>query len=115
VCAQCERFPCARFERETGERDSFVLHRRVMPNQHMIQAHGLPAFLMQQAERIAFLETALARFDDGRSKGYFCMAATLLSADGLRGALARAEAGAPLRAELARVADMEGQELKLRT
>lgn len=114
VCAQCDSFPCSRFERETGEHDSFVLHRRVMPNQWRIRDIGLDAFLNEQASRIAFLEEALREHDDGRSKGYFCMAATLLTLAGLRQALTDAANGLPLKTELARVADLEGQELKLR-
>ncbi len=114
VCAQCEEFPCKRFDRETGEHDSFVLHRRVMPNQQAIQAHGLPAFLARQAERIAFLQAALTQYGDGRSKGMFCIAATLLSPEGLQGALAEAQRGGSLREALARLAEAEGEELKLR-
>jgi hypothetical protein len=114
VCGQCAEFPCKRFARETGEHDSFVLHRRVMPNQRAIQCGGLQAFLTGQAERIAFLQTALQRFDDGRSKGFFCVAATLISLEGLQAALREAEQGGSLRAALMRIADAEGQELKLR-
>lgn len=114
VCAQCDTFPCRRFDRETGEHDSFVLHRRVMPNQWRIREIGLDAFLHEQAARIAFLETALRMHDDGRSKNYFCMAATLLSQGSLRQAMANAAQGAPLKAELSRLAALEGQELKLR-
>lgn len=45
VCGQCGEFPCRRFDKESGERDSFVLHRRVLPNQACIRDKGLDAFL----------------------------------------------------------------------
>lgn len=102
VCAECVDFPCKRFEKETGERDSFVLHRKVMPNQHLIAEIGIGEFVKRQQERISFLETALAHYDDGRSKSLFCIAATLLSAESLKQSLSLAENGAPLKTILNR-------------
>ena len=46
------------------------LRRRVMPNQKLIRENGLDAFLAGQAERIAFLKTAIERYDNGRSKNF---------------------------------------------
>jgi hypothetical protein len=112
VCAECGEFPCRRFGREDG-RDSFVLHRRIMPNQHLVREIGLDAFLAKQAERIAFLGAALSQHDDGRSKGFYCIAAALLSAESLRKALDRAENGENLRTVLDEYAAAEEQHLKL--
>lgn len=114
VCAQCQDYPCPRFERETGERDSFVLHRKVRANQAAIREQGLLAFLARQRQRMDFLDEAIAKHDDGRSKGFFCLAAALLDADSLREALKRAEAGEDLKALLRDFAAAQGQELKLR-
>ena len=113
VCAQCGDFPCRKFDKETGGHDSFVTHRRVMQNQRMIAEGGLDAFLRQQQKRTAFLETALGRYDDGRSKSFFCLAAALLSTDALNEALKAAERGENLRSVLEQLAINEGQELKL--
>jgi hypothetical protein len=113
VCAECGEFPCRRFDKEDGKRDSFVLHRRVMPNQYLIREIGLDAFLAKQAERMAFLDAALSRHDDGRSKGFYCIAAALLSAESLRKALGRAGNGENLRTVLSEYAAAEGQELRL--
>lgn len=114
VCAECGEYPCRRFDRESGARDSFVTHRRVLPNQAFIRKHGLEAFLAGQAGRMSFLETALALYDDGRSRNVFCLAAALLSAEGLSEALDRAGKGEDIRVALAGIAASEGQELKLR-
>ena len=114
VCAECVDFPCKRFEKETGERDSFVLHRKVMPNQHLIAEIGIDEFVKRQQERISFLETALAHYDDGRSKSLFCIAAALLSAESLQQSLSLAESGEPIKTILNHFAEEEGQELKLR-
>ena len=114
VCAECAEFPCPRFDNETGEWDSFVLHRKVMPNQRLITEIGIDEYIKRQRERISFLETVLARYDDGRSKSFFCIAATLLSIESLKRALALVESGEPLKGVLSRFAEAEGQELKLR-
>lgn len=91
-----------------------LIHRRVIPNQNAICENGLEAFLAQQAERIAFLEKVLAKHDDGRSKNFFCIAATLISVDGLKSALRRAADGEDLKSVLTEYADAEGQELRLK-
>ncbi len=82
VCAQCNEFPCSKFEGWTEESedvyDSFVTHRKAMPNLHWINEHGIHAFIDQQGKRIKLLERMLQDFDDGRSKSYYCIAAALL-------------------------------------
>ncbi len=114
VCGQCDDYPCKRFDKETGERDSFVLHRRVIPNQEDIRENGLDVFLAHQSERIFFLESALEKYDDGRSKNLFCIAAALLSIESLNEALRRAGGGEDIKVVLKAYAEAEGQELKLR-
>jgi len=114
VCAECGEFPCRKFDKETGERDSFVTHRRVMENQRQIAEAGLDAFLEQQKERVVFLETALKDYSDGKSKGFYCIAAALLSVEGLNNTLSLAKQGESLRDALTRIAETEGQDLKLR-
>jgi len=114
ACGQCGDFACQKFEKETGERDSFVTHRKVLENGRLIKEAGIDAFFEQQARRMAFLQTALAQYDDGRSKGFLCLAAALLSIGCLEESLALAAQGEPLRGVLARFAEAEGQELRLR-
>jgi len=43
-----------------------------------IRKHGIEEFIEQQRKRIRLLETMLKNFDDGRSKSFYCIAATLL-------------------------------------
>jgi hypothetical protein len=86
----------------------------MLPNQKLIKEIGLDAFLAQQAERITFLEAAIKNHDNGRNKGFFCLAATLLTIDSLKEALSLAEQGGNLRELLTQYADAEGQELVLK-
>ena len=114
ACGECGEYPCKRFEKFTGCGDSFVSHRKMLPNHESIQDKGLAAFLEQQEKRIAFLETALRDHSDGRSKSFYCIAAALLSIEGLSRALSLAEQGDSFKEVLVQIAETEGQELKLR-
>ncbi len=78
TCAECPDYPCARFDKERGGRDSFVTHRKVFANLDAIRGKGLSPFLKTQKIRSDVLITLLKDFDDGRSKSYFCLAAALL-------------------------------------
>jgi hypothetical protein len=41
VCGECSDFPCPKFDKETGENDSFITHRRVILNQNLIKESGI--------------------------------------------------------------------------
>jgi hypothetical protein len=114
ACAECAEFPCGKFSWTANIKDSFVTHRAAMGNQKLIAETGLPAFLEQQNRRIVFLNTALEKHNDGRSKGFFCLAAALLKVESLEDALAAADRGENLREVLNEHAAAEGQELKLK-
>jgi hypothetical protein len=83
TCADCEEYPCARFDKESSGLDSFVSHRKVFSNLNDIRAGGLPFFIEKQRIRIDILENFLAHFDDGRSKSFYRLACTLLPIDQL--------------------------------
>jgi len=114
ACGECDDYPCGKFDKFTGCGDSFVSHRKMMPNLEFIKENGFAAFLEQQEKRINFLETALRDHNEGRSKSFYCIAAALFSVEELSEALSLAGQGEPLKEALARIAETEGQELKLR-
>jgi hypothetical protein len=62
-----------------------------MPNMKFIREHGINEFMKQQKKRMAMLETMIERFDDGRSRSFYCRAAALLDVTSLGGALAEAD------------------------
>ena len=81
VCAQCDEFPCSKFESWLvggGEYDSFLTHKKAHPNLIFMGEHGLEKFIEQQRKRIRLLERMLTNFDDGKSKSFYCIATTLL-------------------------------------
>ena len=62
-----------------------------MPNLEYIRERGIEDFIEQQGRRIAALETMLTNFYDGRSKSYYCIAATVLSMSDLEISIDKAE------------------------
>jgi Protein of unknown function (DUF3795) len=83
VCAECQEFPCKRFDSERQGYDSFVTHQKVFANQAAIKCDGIDCFLTQQKPRINILEDFLKNYDDGRSKSFFCLACALLPLNNL--------------------------------
>lgn len=129
VCAECLEFPCSKFDKETGETDSFVTHRKVLPNQNFIKKFGTAKFIEQQNDRIRLLETMLEYYDDGKCKSLFCLAAALISLESLNNVLMKAEQEVKeqsindndlkskariIKAILAQTAEEENVELRLR-
>lgn len=132
VCAQCGEFPCTKFESwlaDGGRYDSFLTHKRAYFNMDLIKKDGLEKFVELQGKRIQLLERMIKGFDDGRSRSFYCIAATLLSLRGLEEAMEIAEqrtmkdetrtedikAGSKiLRGLLDELALREGVELRLR-
>jgi len=83
VCAECSNFPCSKFKsdeeyQQLKESSSYPSYKKVMPNLNFIKKHGIEKFVGQQKKRIKLLETMIENFDDGRSRSFFCKAATLL-------------------------------------
>lgn len=106
VCAECDEFPCPKFESE-GENafDSFVTHRKTVQNLNFIKENGMAKFIEQQKKRIVSLELMLKQFDEGRSKSFYCIAATLLSITDLEIALNKSEQ--KLKADMTKSEDIK--------
>ena len=90
TCAECDEFPCSRFE-GVDKRDSFVTKQISLSNLDFVREAGLEHFINQQGNRIKLLETMLARFNEGRSKSYYCLAAALLPIADLEASLGEAD------------------------
>lgn len=92
VCAECSAFPCSKFKsieeyEQLKESSSYPSYKKVIPNLIFIKEYGIERFIEQQNVRIKLLETMITNFDDGRSKSYFCKAASLLELTTLTGSL----------------------------
>ncbi|MDK2915590.1 MAG: hypothetical protein PWR25_147 [Euryarchaeota archaeon] len=127
-CWECEESEtCERWKnhREAGKaRDSFKCYQTLEADISFISRHGIAKFQKIQERRGELLKEMLSGFNEGRSKNYYCIAATVLDLDELEGALSRAEeesAGLDIRARskilhriLDDIAAKKGYLLKLR-
>jgi len=94
VCAECGEFPCKRFDPLYGSDevyDSFVTYRNVREKMEFIRKNGVKEFISEQKKRIELLGTMLDEYNDGRSKSFYCIAATLLPTADIKRSLKAAE------------------------
>jgi hypothetical protein len=84
ACGLCGNFPCNRYENQDKVlKDSFVTHKKIFQNQYFIKEHGLNEFIKQQKIRIKLLNILLEKYNDKRSKNYYCIATALLNIDNI--------------------------------
>jgi hypothetical protein len=84
TCAECNDFPCSRYENEGVGCDSFVTHKKMFSNLEEIKTIGVAKFVEKQKVRIDILVDFLTNYDDGRSKSFFCQTCALLPIDKLQ-------------------------------
>lgn len=93
-CGLCdENKTCARWRRfreESKKRDSIVCYQRLEDNIDFIQKNGMEEFEKQQKTREKYLRTILNEFNEGRSKTFYCIAATVLEVGELERVLEKA-------------------------
>jgi hypothetical protein len=95
VCAECSEFPCSKFKSDEEYQrfegsSSYPSNKKIMPNLNFIKKHGVRKFIKQQRSRIKLLKIMIKNFDDGRSRSFFCKAATLLDLKSLTSSLDKA-------------------------
>ncbi len=70
--------------------DSFKCYQKLEDDIAFMEKYGLAEFRKSQKIREKLLWKMLDEFNEGRSKSYFCLAATVLNVDELENALAEA-------------------------
>jgi len=84
----CEKW---KKHREFGKQhDSFKCYQRLEDDISFIQENGVEKFEESQKIREQLLDEMLKEFNEGRSKSYYCIAATVVDIDELERALAQA-------------------------
>ncbi len=93
-CGNCvENKTCEKWKRhrEMGKKyDSFKCYQKLEDDIDFIQKYNLAEFRKSQKVREKLLWKLLDGFNEGRSKSYYCLAATVLEVDELKEALAEA-------------------------
>lgn len=122
-CFQCGEFPCARYESEDAY-DSFITHRNRLRDLERARRDGVEDYRAEQRERCELLGALLERYNDGRRKTLFSLAANLLEPEDLREILERLAgeaSGLPVKERAGRAAALckeaaarRGVDLRLR-
>ena len=76
-CFQCDEYPCKKYD-GADQSDSFITHLNQLRDMEKAKSIGIDAYMSEQSEKVAVLETLLESYDDGRRKGFFCLAVNLL-------------------------------------
>ncbi len=80
-CFECAKYPCEKYARDGGK-DSFITYKKVAEDIAAAKA-DIEAYLAALGKKEAILRELIARFDNGRMKGYYCLAVNLLPLDDL--------------------------------
>lgn len=90
-CWECsEEETCEKWmkHREAGkQRDSFKCYQKLEDDISFIRQHGVTEYENKQEIREQLLKEMLQEFNDGRSKSYYCIAATVLEISELQNGL----------------------------
>ena len=124
-CPDHEGCPTWKKHRDYGEsRDSFKCYQTLETDIAFIEENGVAEFKRIQKIREKWLRKMLSEFNEGRSKSYYCIAATVLEISELQEAFEEAEkraAGLPIKEKakvlhglLDAVAARKGYLLKIR-
>lgn len=93
-CGYCdESITCGKWEghREAGKKyDSFKCYQKLEDDINFIMENGLAKFKKSQKVRERLLFKMLDNFNEGRSKSYYCIAATVMEPDELKEAIKEA-------------------------
>jgi hypothetical protein len=93
-CWDCEEHEtCQKWmkHRESGKKaDSFKCYQKLEDDIAFVRKNGADAFEKTQKEREYLLKEMLREFNEGRSKSYYCIAATVMETGELEAALSEA-------------------------
>ena len=76
-CFECMEFPCKKYD-SWGDTDSFITHRNYHADMEKAKDFGIEAYKAGLNLKIRILEELLNNYNDGRRKGFYCLAINLL-------------------------------------
>jgi hypothetical protein len=81
-CFECVEYPCERYN-SIGEKDSFISYKNVKVNLNKAKK-DLSTYLDELNERKILLEKLILKYNDGKSKSFFCLVANNISLPSLK-------------------------------
>ena len=76
-CFLCDEFPCKKYD-GADLLDSFITHKNQFRDMDRAKQIGMEAYAAELNAKVQILEELLRSYDDGRRKGFFCLAVNLL-------------------------------------
>ena len=76
-CFLCEEFPCKKYD-GVDLTDSFITHQNQFKDMEKARLMGVEVYEAELNEKVNILQELLSNYDDGRRKGFFCLAVNLL-------------------------------------
>jgi hypothetical protein len=86
-CFLCGEFPCKKYD-SADSSDSFITHKNQFIDMEKAKLSGMDAYKAELDGKIAILEELLRDYDDGRRKGFFCIAVNLLEMQNVNAVMA---------------------------
>lgn len=82
-CFQCSSYLCSRYS-EAGNTDSFITYRNVITDFKKVEKNGIGQYKTELNEKVNILEYLIQNYNDGRKKGFYCLAVNLLDLTDLK-------------------------------
>jgi hypothetical protein len=76
-CFECDEYPCEKYD-GAGSTDSFISHKNRIRDLEKAKKGGMAAYKAELNRKIEILEELLENYNDGRRKGFYCLAVNLL-------------------------------------
>jgi hypothetical protein len=81
-CFECSEYPCERYN-SIGEKDSFISYKHVKNNLEKAKKNLLQ-YLKELEDRKEILDKLLFNYNDGKSKGFYCIVVNNFEIESLR-------------------------------
>ena len=86
-CFECDDFPCKKYD-GADLTDSFITHKNQFRDLDLANKIGIEAYKAELNEKISVLEVLLKNHDNGRRKGFYCLAVNLLALEDIKAVMA---------------------------
>jgi hypothetical protein len=76
-CFECAEYPCEKYD-GAGLSDSFITHKNRLSDLDKAKRLGMESYETELNEKVSLLKKLLENYNDGRRKGFYCLAVNLL-------------------------------------
>ena len=89
-CFECGEYPCKKYD-GADFADSFITHKNQFRDMDKAKQIGMEAYAAELNEKMDYLKTLLENYDDGRRKGFYCLAVNLMDLSDVKAVMEQIE------------------------